>query len=133
MKNEKYLFIDDKRLPSDAYLDGKNSIYLDFEWEIVENYNQFVEWITKNGLPKVISFDHDLAPSHYTPYIYWNDYVASKKWQESQFHTEPTGVGCALWLVKYCVDNKLEIPFWLVHSLNPVGSDKIKETLNMKI
>ena len=42
------LFLDDIRKPPDV------------DWFIVRNYNQFIDWIDKNGLPDIISFDHDL-------------------------------------------------------------------------
>lgn len=129
MTNNKHLFLDDRRFPSDAYSDSRDIIYLDFEWELVESYNEFVKWIETNGIPKVISFDHDLAESHYTPSIYWNDYAKSKEWQDAKIHDEKTGYDCALWLLEYCTKNSLELPIWFVHSLNPVGADKIKNLL----
>lgn len=119
------LFLDDIRHPHDAFTYTNESMFLQKEWNIVRNYNQFVKHIKTNGLPKTISFDHDLADSHYTPEKYWNDYEASKKWQESQIHTEKTGYHCALWLVEYCLDNSCGLPDFYCHSQNPVGKDKI--------
>lgn len=129
MRNNKNLFLDDKREPRDAFNENlyENPVHLfvEEEWEVVKNYKEFVEWILEFGVPDIISFDHDLAPSHYTPKEYWTDYEKSKEWQDRQKHTEPTGAGCALWLRKHCEDNNLELPYVIVHSANPVGRDKI--------
>jgi len=111
---------DEGRLPKE-----KGTIY----W--VLDYNQFVSWIDKNGLPDIISFDHDLAEEHYTPEYFWNDYDESKKFQEwkSGNYKEHTGEICAKWLVQYCVINKLQLPKCYVHSANPVGADFILNAL----
>ena len=129
LKNSKHLFLDDKRMPSDAYLETHHKIYIHSEWEVVESYKDFICWIIAYGVPKVVSFDHDLAPSHYTPMEYWNDYAKSKEWQENQAHTEHTGEECARWLVAHCKTYNIEIPICFVHSANPVGRDKIIEVL----
>ena len=39
---------------------------------------------------------------------------------------EKTGFDCAKWLVDHCHDNSLSFPEYIVHSLNPVGSERIK-------
>jgi hypothetical protein len=75
------------------------------EWIIVRSYSEFVNWIEKNGLPDVISFDHDLG-------------------EEPQ-----SGMDAAKWLVDYCLDNELKLPSWLVHSVNPPGYENIKGLL----
>lgn len=123
------LFLDDIRMPKDVYEYIKNDIYLSLNWDIVRNYNDFVQYITDTGLPDIISFDHDIADSHYTPQHLWDDYNASKKWQEEQVHTEKTGYDCAKWLVEYCLNNDLDLPFCYVHSMNPVGKDNINHLL----
>jgi hypothetical protein len=129
MRNNRNLFLDDKREPRDAFNENLYGnpvhLFIDEEWEVVKNYKEFVEWILEFGVPDIISFDHDLAESHYTPKEYWNDYEKSKQWQDKQVHIEPTGAECALWLRKHCDDNNLELPYIIVHSANPVGRDKI--------
>ena len=60
---KKRLFLDDLRLPTTnhAYMDTPMRLALgEGEWDIVRNYKSFTEWITKNGLPEFIMFDHDL-------------------------------------------------------------------------
>lgn len=134
MTNTKNLFLDDKRSPKDAFNENLYGnpvhLFVTEEWEVVKNYKEFCEWILKNGVPEMISFDHDLSPSHYTPKEYWTDYEKSKEWQNKQKHTEPTGAGCAIWLRDYCEENNIEFPWFMVHSANPVGRDKILRALS---
>lgn len=40
-------------------------------------------------------------------------------------YCEKTGYECAKWLVSYCIDNKLKLPSYYVHSMNPVGAENI--------
>jgi hypothetical protein len=118
------LWLDDLRNP---YLDIEGRVpkeNLIVDW--VLSYEQFTQWIDKFGLPKIISFDHDLADEHYTPEEYWSDYDKSKNYQDSQNYQEKTGMDCAKWLVEYCMDNELPLPIFYVHSANPVGADNIR-------
>ena len=94
-----------------------------------KNYEEFTSFIDTHGLPDIISFDHDLAWEHYTPEKFWNNYDESKKYQDAQVYTEKTGLDCAKWLIEYCMDNKLSLPHYHVHSWNPVGADNIKRLL----
>ena len=60
------LFLDDMRQPHDAYGYTHNPIYKELYWQVVINYDQFVEKIEHyfdllGILPEVISFDHDLG------------------------------------------------------------------------
>lgn len=111
-ENSKFLFLDDIRHPQDAYQYTQQIMFLQKKWEIVQNYDEFIEWITKNGLPSFISFDHDLADIHCT-----------------SSHNEKTGYECAKWLVDYCLDNNFDCPKFYCHSMNPVGRDKINSIL----
>lgn len=127
------LWLDDLRNP---FLDNEHKVPTDinnkhYNINWVLNYEQFVQWLYKFGLPDAISFDHDLAAEHYTPEFFWDDYEASKKYQawKSQYYTEPTGLECARFLTYYCRLHDLELPIIHVHSANPVGADQIKELL----
>jgi hypothetical protein len=130
MKRNVFLFLDDIRMPKDAFDYTHNEMFLKSKWVIVRDYNEFVRHIESNGMPKMISFDHDLADSHYTPEELWTDYEKSKAWQEQQVHKEKTGFECAKWLVDYCVDKGEELPDFFCHSQNPVGKDNIEGLLN---
>ena len=102
------LFLDDLRVPTDciSYMHRRTAQYELYkgEWIIVRNYSEFIYWICENGLPDLISFDHDLGI-------------------EDEGH--PSGMECAKWLVEYCLDNQLKLPRWLVHSANPAGAENI--------
>ena len=112
-QNNIFLFLDDERIPVDCatymYTRGVDCRIYHKEWRIVRSYGHFVEWITENGLPEFISFDHDLS--------------------EREGILEPTGMDCAKWLVNYCLDNNKLLPKWAVHSANPAGYDNIKGLL----
>lgn len=118
------LFLDDIRMPGNCLsymhlrIGAKNPIYLE-DWEIVRNYDEFVDCIEKKGLPTHVSFDHDLAEVHYD----------HETWIEGFKYTEETGNDCAKWLVEYVRKNNLELPICFVHSMNPVGTENIKRTL----
>lgn len=123
-KKMKYLFLDDIRMPSHV---GNYMLpielcpmYREENWEIVRSYDEFVAWILKNGLPDVISFDHDLAAIHYEQHT----------WQESFEYLEKTGYDCAKWLVNFCAHECISLPKYYIHSMNPVGAENIKNLLN---
>lgn len=124
---KKILWLDDLRNP---YIDLEGRVpKVDGVVEWVLNYEQFVQWVEKFGLPHAISFDHDLADEHYTPSEYWHDYEVSKAYQDAQDYQEKTGMDCAKWLVDYCMDNDEKLPNFYVHSANPVGADNIRGIL----
>jgi len=115
------IFLDDIRNPKDAIGlvdDRLNRFYWESEWQVVRNYEEFVDFITKNGIPDFISFDHDLADQHYNND---NDYSG---------YTEKTGYEAAKWLVDYCLENECKIPCYIVHSANPVGKLNIESYLS---
>lgn len=128
--NSTFLFLDDIREPKDAFEYTKQDYFIKQKWVIVRDFNQFKGYIEDNGLPFFISFDHDLADTHYTPPHLWDDYNKSKEWQEQQVHKEKTGYECALWLIDYCIDNDFILPNFYCHSMNPVGKDKIVSALS---
>jgi len=111
------LFLDDIRIPDDVLKYWDNPIYeSSTQWVIVRNYDQFVKAITEQGIPEMISFDHDLGPEHY---------FHQENISYDQF-TEKTGFHCAKWFINYCIDNNKEVTKLIyVHSMNPVGSKNI--------
>jgi hypothetical protein len=103
----KKLYLDDVRNPQSK------------GWYIVRTYEDFTSWITENGLPDEISFDHDLAQIDNDP----------SSGRESFKYYEKTGYDAAKWLCEYCWTNGLPIPKWNVHSANPVGRDNITQLI----
>ena len=122
MKRTENLFLDDIRNPLDAYSYMPNPIYLKEDWSIVRNYSEFVAFILTNGLPKQISFDHDLADIHYT--------ICNDGMINYENMIEKTGYHCAMWLVNYCMDKgNVELPIYHIHSMNNVGGQNIRKLL----
>ena len=113
---KRLLFLDDIRYPIHAYHYTRQDIFLRNDWYIVRNYKQFINRILENGLPDMISFDHDLADEHYLQ-------------PDSQQFVEKTGYDCAKWLVEYCMDNGTDLPQFYSHSMNPVGKENIESFL----
>lgn len=117
------LFLDDFRVPADCgkYMPNP-AFYYKNEWVIVRNYDEFVNFITKNGLPSTISFDHDLADEHYSMDMYAGNDVYDENYKDFK---EKTGLDCAKWLVDLCMDKNLDLPDYIVHSMNPAGAKNI--------
>lgn len=129
------LFLDDIRDPKNKEQMGHMKhklgrdfiIYDKFDWMVVRNYDAFVDAIKRHGLPDFISFDHDLADEHYCPpaeYETYDDWVAAQNFKEKN------GYEAAKWLKEYCINNNLKLPKFIVHSMNPVGTENITKLLN---
>ena len=87
----KKLFIDDLRMPASA------------DWTIVRSSQEAIDWLTKNGMPDMISFDHDLGG---------ND----------------TAITIINWIIDGLLDGRLSLQddfTYTVHSANPVGKENI--------
>lgn len=99
--------------------------FRDEYWEIVRSYDEFVNVVTKYGVPELVSFDHDLGTEHYN-----NDQTNVIDYLSFE---EKTGYDCAKWLCNYCQENNIKFPKYYVHSMNPVGTQNIKSyILNYK-
>ncbi len=117
------IFLDDERKPWNVtWVELPNVC-----WQIIRNYKDFVEYITKNGPPEYVSFDHDLAESHY-PY---NDKEMNLYFKMGIIPYErmdgKTGYDAAKWLCNYCQDKQIKFPKYFVHSMNPIGRTNILE------
>lgn len=123
-KNQIKLFLDDYRVPKHCVyymyrsMGAEADIYT-HNWKTVINYNEFVEFVTENaGNISHVSFDHDLADTHYT--------VLQKEW-ETHSSTEKTGYDCAMWFKNLYQELNLPLPIIYVHSMNPAGGERIKQ------
>jgi hypothetical protein len=126
----KRLFLDDLRVPLNCpkihymgYRVSDLNIYYE-EWDIVRSHGQFVKWIEKNGLPDLISFDHDLGDDTNLKGV-----LPIEEWFDIDNNREYTGMDSAKWLVDYCIDNDLKLPDFIVHSANPSGYENINGLL----
>jgi hypothetical protein len=128
-KFKNLLWLDDLRNPHEGkwieefapdYLNSGSIIW-------VLNYEEFIEWIRKNGLPEMICFDHDLGEDVAIKLV--SKGFNKKKAREVK-KLAKSGYDCAKWLVDYCLDRDLQIPDWNVQSANPVGKENINGLLN---
>ena len=94
----------------------------------VKNYNEFVLWIERNGLPDAICFDHDLGEEH-IKYYFENGGHANPPDPSKANFKEKTGFDCAKWLIEYCIDKKLKLPVYNIQSANSVGKENINGLL----
>lgn len=119
------LFLDDIRIPLDALKYTYNTSYIMLKWQIVRDYASFIKHIEKNGLPELVSFDHDLADEHYK-------IGARSGFAEFDYDLadENTGYECAKWLCEFCLKTKQKLPKFLIHSMNPVGKKNIQSYLD---
>ena len=117
MENLEILWLDDQRDPvkyfkkkpdednvtqtrNFAYFNNLFSKYnVNFVW--VKSYDEFVKYITNNGVPKFISFDYDL-----------------KNGRSNVEGKLPTGGDCAQWLINYCDKNGIQMPQCYAHTAN---------------
>lgn len=113
--------MDDERTPSDVRWVKLPKPPV---WDVVRSYNQFVSWIEMNGLPKFVTFDHDLSFEHYpfgeqdpTHKIPYNSYK------------EKTGYHALNWLIEYCSQKDLALPEIQIHTMNIVGKENMKAAI----
>lgn len=127
-----YLFLDDERMPGNVTWITMPG---DRAYQIVRNYDQFVQHITTNGVPDFVTFDHDLADEHYAAMLrdcQLNStgqllFAVAETLVDVDYGVERTGYDCAKWLVDYCADNGYKFPPYTVHSMNPIGSKRITD------
>lgn len=98
------LFLDDERFPS--------SIWREDEWFIARTANDAVQHILANGIPRDISFDHDLGED------------------------QATGADFVHWMIEHMLDEGLKFPAnfsFYVHSMNPIGAVNIQAKMENAI
>ncbi len=69
-------------------------------YDVVRTVQEFKDYITKNGVPELISFDHDLGG-------------------------DETAMQCIHWLI----DNDYRINDYNLHTANPVGRDNMESLI----
>lgn len=76
-------------------------------FDIVRSSKEAIDYIKTNGVPDIISFDHDLG-------------------------ADDTSMEVVNFIINGVLDGELQIPenfIFFIHSANPVGSENIKRTL----
>jgi len=117
------LFLDDFRIPQDAYRVNHDPRYNLLTWTMVKSYDEFVKVVETLGLPDLVAFDHDLADEHYEKY---QGPISEKQYSEMQ---EKTGYHAARFLINWCIDRDLDIPEYLIHTQNHGGGLNIKSVM----
>jgi hypothetical protein len=119
------LFLDDQRFPH-------NVTWVELplvEWIIVRNYNEFVNEVLTNGIPNIVSFDHDLGFEHQRDYFNVQkdvDKIIDPLKLNYKKYKQKTGYDAAKWLVEYCIDKNIPFPTYYIHSMNPIGARNIE-------
>lgn len=137
-KKRKCLFLDDIRVPQNAYLwDEKKSLYdgsgvKSSHWAIVRSYDQFVDYVERNGIPDVISFDNDLFELGH-PDVSVEDLTKQLLMKDWEMFPIKTGAHCAQYLANKCISLNQAIPEYYVHSANNNARPIIRNILNNAI
>ena len=109
------LFLDDVRLPNHVtWVDLPPNQH----YSVVRNYQEFVDLITLRGIPKFVTYDHDLSDDHYGHGLRGDNIPYDQ-------YAEKTGYDCAKLLGDYCMKKGVKHPPYQVHSMNPVGKSNI--------
>lgn len=127
-----HLFLDDVRDPREGRCSFTYRRIIDItkkddpEWTVVRSYKAFVDHLEKHGLPKVISFDHDLdEKTHVQEYFF----AMAGQRPLNRSLLKDTGYDCALYLIEFCKKNSLTLPKFYVHSANTLGAQDIQNEL----
>mgnify|MGYP005863958083 CR=1 FL=1 len=107
------LYLDDIRTPDMSHNKnkglGKDYSPMD-KWVIKRDYFSFINFINENiENINLISFDHDIA-----------SYKDGREY---------TGKDAANYLIEICLNRKIKMPKWYVHSDNTVGGYNINNVL----
>src|SRR5579863_10016835 len=94
------LYLDDLRLPP-------------FGWELVKTADACIETLSSGGVEE-LSLDHDLAAEHYETNL-----------QNESGYREKTGYSVVEWMVK----NNVWPDRIIVHTMNPVGRERMVATI----
>lgn len=134
---KKCLFLDDVRTPSQAYIYDKDISLQDasgipsIKWYIVKSYDEFKEYIDRNGIPDVVSFDNDLwaiadelAENPDNKELI--DQFLMINWEGFKIKT---GAHCAEYLVNACKCQSKPIPTYYIHTANSAARPIIKRIL----
>jgi hypothetical protein len=131
MTYNKCLFLDNERDPKNAQIFdlGKTlqqvSGIENHRWNIVRSYEEFIEYVNKNGIPDVVSFDNDLmdvCDNTISTETLARSY-SMKDWENSPIKT---GAHCAAWLCERCKALQTPLPKYYVHSANEFARPIIK-------
>lgn len=108
------VWIDDLRNPRDTQWkrfitqNFRNVTFDDVVW--CHSYDEFMTYMNAHGIPRYVSFDHDLA--------------------DTQLTQERTGYTCAKSIIDACLDANVDVPQYAIQSSNPVGARNIASLMD---
>lgn len=123
------LFLDDVRVPENCLLYmhtriNNISLYRASNWVIVRNFEDFTEAVKYNyPAIELISLDHDLGED---VAIENRELGLSKRAARKSKKFVKSGYDCAVWLKQFYKEKNVTLPPIIVHSMNPVGTENIK-------
>ena len=123
------IFLDDNRNPIDVYEYTNQLEYKIFAWKVVRSYQEFVDLFTErlmnNELPRLVSFDHDLATEHYL--------IAARNFLNEFDENSviiPTGWHALLWMINTYVEQDMKLPHIFLHTKNPAGKKNMQSLID---
>lgn len=114
------LFLDDLRNPNTGNFIPEGYSFTNIVW--VRNYDRFCKWITDNGIPEAVSFDHDLGTDVQLERMATG---ISKTQAKKLKRGTKNGMDCAKFLVNYCMGKDAGLPLYFSHSQNSWGKANI--------
>lgn len=125
-KNSYNLFLDDIRNPDWVTRYKTDPEYNKLKWITVRSYDEFVDYVNENGMPRLISFDHDLADEHYfiTVEAIRNGFDIKTDFKEM------TGYDALKWICDYSLDNNIPLPEMKFHTANYIGLKNMESYYN---
>jgi hypothetical protein len=114
-RGRRWLFLDDTRDPPE---------HISKVFDTVRSHVEFTEWVDLNGVPDLVSFDHDLHAEHVS-FFFDKGGFRNPPDPTHEIFFNPTGYDSAKWLAKRCVETGRYPEYVIVHSNNPVGGDRI--------
>lgn len=121
----KCLLLDDDRTVARCFDMTGNSAYLQGDWDVVTNFDEFQDYIYRYGVPDVISFDHDLNDLHYQhAKRFFFQYFEHVRFNDTGYHA-------LRWLLMYIMYNMAQLPTIYFHTLNDYGKEKMQEALKL--
>lgn len=129
------IFLDDVRDPRNCLgymyrrIGASNVLYQE-EWTVVRNYLDFARTLFENiDIVTHVSFDHDLGEDIA---VIARECGMSKRKARSLKKECKDGNECAKYLMKLYREQEKELPQLFIHSMNPVGTERIAATLGLR-
>jgi hypothetical protein len=99
------IFLDDERIPQ--FVTNLVPNFDGYDWVVIRNYFDFTKYVDQNIQNiDLVSFDHDIDSFD----------GSGREWN---------GKDAADYLLDICIDGEMELPDFIVHSMNPIGKGNI--------